>query len=225
MPEFKDEVAEDLSAIAFDLDGTLYSRRHAFRNLMAEWVETAPGVGNLDAVIAADQNGYAPRLEFFEWLHGELELGTSGEDLWQRFRQELPNHIRPSLDVAQEIADLQLEYTMAVLTNGSSEFQRAKLRATGLSGFFPGGSVLVSEDLGAEKPDPRAFKALIEYLDLPPDYILYVGDHWENDILGARSAGLLACWLADGREAPPHNDAYIFIADTLEELLGSIDFH
>ena len=46
--------------------------------------------------------------------------------------------------------------------------------------------------LGAEKPSPDFFKALIETCGLPPEQIAYVGDRHENDIhlaLDARPHG------------------------------------
>jgi len=50
--------------------------------------------------------------------------------------------------------------------------------------------ILDSSEVGLEKPDPRIFLAATERLNLPPAACAYVGDIYEVDALGARSAGL-----------------------------------
>jgi putative hydrolase of the HAD superfamily len=84
-------------------------------------------------------------------------------------------------------------YRTAVLTNGSEQQQRAKLRAIGLLDVV--GPVYTAEALGARKPDPRAFLLVCDRLRVEPRSVLYVGDEHEVDILGARSAGLSAVLL------------------------------
>lgn len=216
---------EELGGIAFDLDGTLYSRHQAFSRLMRRWMEETATATTLDEVVAADQNGDTPRLEFFGWLQEKLGSSESPEQLWQRFRHELPSAITPQLDTARELSELQAEFCLGLLTNGSSDFQRAKLQATALGGFLPRDGILVSAEIGAEKPDPRAFQALVGAIGLPAETILYVGDHWKNDIEGARAAGLPACWLAQGRPVPDHDDASIFVTETLADLFAALEDH
>ncbi len=47
-----------------------------------------------------------------------------------------------------------------------------------------------SHELGIEKPDPRIFQAALTKLGVTPDEALMVGDSLENDVLGARAAGI-----------------------------------
>lgn len=87
---------------------------------------------------------------------------------------------------------------VAMLTNGWNPLQTAKARRVGF-----GGPVLASADIGVQKPDPRAFAALAEALELPPAEIWYVGDDPGIDIAGALAAGMRAIWLdAEGRTYP-----------------------
>ena len=44
--------------------------------------------------------------------------------------------------------------------------------------------------MGFEKPDPRIFQAALEPLGIAPEGVLYVGDIYEVDVVGARRAGM-----------------------------------
>ncbi len=44
------------------------------------------------------------------------------------------------------------------------------------------------------KPDPAAFAALLDALDVPAERAWYVGDNPRGDIGGALAAGLQAVW-------------------------------
>jgi len=55
--------------------------------------------------------------------------------------------------------------------------------------------VVISSEVGWEKPDPRIFQLALEWAGVPPHQALYVGDNYWDDVLGARSAGLEAVLL------------------------------
>jgi HAD superfamily hydrolase (TIGR01549 family) len=59
--------------------------------------------------------------------------------------------------------------------------------------------VLTSDELGFEKPDRRAFQAIVKAIDLPATACLFVGDSLERDVLPALAFGMqarLATWFA-----------------------------
>jgi putative hydrolase of the HAD superfamily len=53
-------------------------------------------------------------------------------------------------------------------------------------------AIVSSQSAGVEKPDPAIFRRAVEELSLSveTDRILYVGNEYRADVLGARSAGL-----------------------------------
>ncbi len=55
--------------------------------------------------------------------------------------------------------------------------------------------VLVSACVGAEKPDLAIFRRALQRCRMRPERVLHVGDSYEDDLLGARRAGLKALWL------------------------------
>ena len=78
-------------------------------------------------------------------------------------------------------------YPMGVVSN--SDGRVAKLLAhTGIAHYF--GFVVDSTVVGIEKPDPRIFRIAIDKFALPPAEIVFVGDIYEIDAVGARAAGM-----------------------------------
>ena len=76
-----------------------------------------------------------------------------------------------------------------------------KIELMGLSPFFD--AVLCSESYGALKPSVRPFLALAERLGARPEEVLYVGNNYEYDIVGARRAGMKTALIGGrrGRDA------------------------
>jgi FMN hydrolase / 5-amino-6-(5-phospho-D-ribitylamino)uracil phosphatase len=64
-------------------------------------------------------------------------------------------------------------------------------------------AVVVSQRVGAIKPDPRMFDAAEEALGTAPGSILHVGDDWAADVVGAKRAGWRAAYLAGGPADSP----------------------
>ena len=66
---------------------------------------------------------------------------------------------------------------------------------------------LISAHVGAAKPDPAIFRQALDLCGLPPEQVVHIGDSLDEDVRGARAAGLHAVWLnrsdGDGSSAPP----------------------
>ena len=97
-------------------------------------------------------------------------------------------------------------YRLGVVSNGQSTEQREKLVQTGIASHFE--YVVISEDCGSAKPDPGIFHRACALAGEHPRDVLYIGDHYEIDAMGARSAGLHGVWLdrhrrATGKHDPP----------------------
>ena len=78
-------------------------------------------------------------------------------------------------------------------------------------------TVLISSVEGVSKPDPEIFRRAVERLHTTADRVVFVGDHPEVDVSGARGAGMKAVWRRDPMVLQPvEADAII---DELSELL------
>lgn len=96
---------------------------------------------------------------------------------------------------------------VGVLTNGPSELQRRKLRASGLLDEFD--AVAISGELGAHKPDRRAFELALELLGTRAEETAMVGDDLVNDVGGALAAGFGAVVWVERRPGELPDGAYL----------------
>jgi putative hydrolase of the HAD superfamily len=84
--------------------------------------------------------------------------------------------------------------------------------------------VLISAELGVEKPDPAIFRPAVEAWGVSPGSILHVGDTWADDVEGARAAGLRAAWYNPaGTPRPEAADDGIIEIRELADLLSALD--
>jgi FMN phosphatase YigB (HAD superfamily) len=80
--------------------------------------------------------------------------------------------------------------------------------------------VVISEEVGIAKPDPRIFAPALRAVGVEAGDVLYVGDSVTSDMAAARNAGMDFCWLnPDGAPVPAGQAARFIIAD-IRELPG-----
>lgn len=126
-----------------------------------------------------------------------------------------------ALDAYRAVA---ARYPVGVLTNGFSEQQRGKLaRLPEIEAHA--GLVVISEEVGVMKPDPRLFDhvlaeaAVLLGEPVAPEAALYVGDSYHSDVLGGTGAGWRVAWKGGDAERAPEG-AFVFDdwADLLDRL-------
>jgi 2-haloacid dehalogenase len=98
------------------------------------------------------------------------------------------------IDGAEDICRYMAQrYNLAILTNGIAEVQRSRLAKSALHDIVP--HIIISEEVGLSKPDPRIFEYAVKILGYPRrDTVLMVGDSLSSDIRGGINAGIDTCW-------------------------------
>ncbi|MFF9650162.1 HAD family hydrolase [Streptomyces sp. NPDC014622] len=96
-------------------------------------------------------------------------------------------------DVLPVLDRLAGRFRHAVLSNSSIHNQDRKLRVLGVRDRFE--AVVCAVELGVSKPEPGAFHAACDALELEPYEVAYVGDEPDIDAVGATAAGLAGIWL------------------------------
>lgn len=202
--------ARVLAAVGFDLDGTLFDHRGSATDAVSAFlsdfgVNATADVTNIwfAAEDAEFEQWRAGRISFQEQRRRRLrtvltELNIDFIDtpseldrLFEQYLIEYRRAWRPFPDVAEVLASLRGRgYRLGQLTNGSEEQQLDKLFALGLDDSFD--AVCISEAIGFQKPDARAFDALARSLDVEPQRCLFVGDSADKDVAGATAAGMRA---------------------------------
>jgi putative hydrolase of the HAD superfamily len=219
-------------AVCLDVDDTLVdhsaSARHALRLLLGHddawplWQQITDE--NAARVVAGDVDSDTMRWqrtkEFFACL-GELlddAEAVRREDVRVRAMRAgwaLFDDVLPCLEWLGAVG-----VRIAVITNASGPYQRAKLANLGVAGFID--EVVIAGELGAAKPDPVIFHTACARLGYPPDEVVHVGDRLDVDAIGARDAGMTGVWL--NRSGPtdgslPADIAMITSLELLPELL------
>lgn len=75
-------------------------------------------------------------------------------------------------------------------------------------------SALISDEMGLRKPSTLLFAHACGLLGVAPERALYVGDSYDNDVVGATQAGLAAIWIDESDH--PSYPALARIADVAQ---------
>jgi putative hydrolase of the HAD superfamily len=100
-------------------------------------------------------------------------------------------------DVPDALARLAALVPVYALSNGN-----ACVKRVGLGAYFAG--AVAAHDAGAAKPHPRIYEYLVEVSGFAAHEILHVGDDPQNDVVGARAAGMPTAWMNRGAREWPH---------------------
>jgi len=179
-----------IRGVLVDLDETLYSREDAFWDWIASEAQIA-GAGkqlSRDRIAELDRRGRGDKRALLAHLAAVFGWHEAEEDRLRRFRTGIAEACRLQLGACESLARIGAQYRLGMVTNGSSVTQRAKLCALGLEGLFD--PLIISEEVGFRKPDPRVFRLAIASWGLLPEAVLFVGDDPVADIAGATAVGM-----------------------------------
>ncbi|MBM4237476.1 MAG: HAD-IA family hydrolase [Euryarchaeota archaeon] len=109
-------------------------------------------------------------------------------DIWIAY-----GDVEPALETLRKRGCL-----LGVIANGEGSL-RAAFDKLSLSRYLD--IIVLSEEVGFEKPDPRIFQTTMDKIGLAPERCAYVGDIPEIDLKGASRAGLTPVWLDRNRLA------------------------
>jgi putative hydrolase of the HAD superfamily len=193
-----------LTAVGFDLDETLAIPTRDRATILAEAVASvgAPQITR-EAYLEAHGRHLTSetRTPIFADLLAGRETDVDAKALADAYRREIADALVPLNGIKPFLQTLTTEYNVGLLTNGPQLAQRHKLQTLSLTQSFD--VALVTGELSAGKPDPAAFKALTDALNVTASETAYVGDDIDADIMGAANAGLIPIQVTyDGGPAP-----------------------
>jgi len=115
----------------------------------------------------------------------ELDRDNFFEIAYEHFTEAGVWELYP--EVPRVLNELQPRFELAVISNFDGRL-RLILEHLGISTFFR--YVLVSSELGADKPDPEIYRRAVKFINLKPNEVLHVGDDPQRDWEAASAAGL-----------------------------------
>ena len=133
------------------------------------------------------------RLNAERYAHPLRVVGVPDADavsarFWDEAMKRLPLGQR-LMPYAREVLEyLRPRYKLYILSNGFTELQARKMRSAGIDHYFDG--VVLSEDIGVNKPNPAIFEHALRVADVSAAEALMIGDNFEVDIEGAQRVGI-----------------------------------
>ena len=200
--------------VYFDLDDTLLDHQHAEGMALADVVASFPALGDLDVSVVRETYHRINSALWKAYGAGEIDreflrhqrfarlltsLKISGVDplvVGDAYMEYYGRHWKPvdgSIEVLQSVAKV---LPVGIITNGFAEVQRRKLER------FPEiadsvDAIVISEEVGHMKPQPELFAAARRAAQCD-GALLYVGDSYQSDVVGALASGWSVAWYCRG---------------------------
>lgn len=140
--------------------------------------------------------------------HAFAELGIARPDLVDRIADAY-SRIREDEaflipGAAETLAGLKRRgIRLALLTNGESHLQRAKIERFGLAPYFE--RIVIEGEFGAGKPDPDGFLHLLGDLGVAAADAWMVGNDLARDIAPCRELSIFSVWVDAAGEGLPES--------------------
>lgn len=132
-------------------------------------------------------------------------------DIWYKYRNE-PVFFR---GVRDELARLKARgLIFGVVTDGNADARTIKGIAEHLDG-----PVITAELAGCKKPNAKIFHMALDMLEnVEPHEVLFVGDSWPKDILGAHAVGMKTAYICGEPVVTPEGEPPTMTLSTVADL-------
>jgi HAD superfamily hydrolase (TIGR01509 family) len=215
------------TAVLFDLDDTIFDHQYSRRRALARMMEVYEAASQSDLLTLEALHEKHLQTTHLLVLDGRLTLADArrermsllfsdlGVGLSAKAADEADAFYRDTYDACVRavpgsirlIRELKQTMRIGIVTNGLVAQQVHKIRLCGVEGLID--CLIVSEEVGARKPDKRIFEMALERLRTKAGQAIVIGDSWNLDVRGARNAGLPAVWLNRYGEQCPEPETVI----------------
>ena len=139
------------------------------------------------------------RVKRFELLFEALRVEADPAAFSARYLKNLGEGTDLIEGAQETVQALHGQVGLVVITNGLKEVQTARLARSSIGGYFA--HVVISEEVGAAKPDPGIFDAAFDRMHSPrKEEVLIIGDGLSSDIQGGHDYGIDTCWFNPDRK-------------------------
>jgi YjjG family noncanonical pyrimidine nucleotidase len=139
------------------------------------------------------------RTKRFELLFDAAQIECDTEEFSQRYLANLALGTDLVDGAESVVRSLHGRVGLLLITNGLTEVQRPRFARSAVGQYFP--KVVISEEVGVAKPDPKIFDIAFEQMGNPAkEDVLIVGDSLTSDIKGGSLYGIDTCWFNPGQQ-------------------------
>jgi putative hydrolase of the HAD superfamily len=190
-----------IKAVLFDLDGTLLDRDSSLQQFVtAQYDKFYKHLSHIcqtkyvDRFMRLDCRGYVWKDSVYQSLITEFEISGLS---WQKLLDDYETNFRfycvafPNLKETLTLLKQQ-GYLLGIITNGRGVFQSRSIEGLGIKSYFD--IILISEIEKVRKPQAEIFQKALQRLNAIAEEGVYIGDHPEVDIIGAKNADLKTIW-------------------------------
>lgn len=159
-------------------------KQHAVKNIMLQKFKEydKKSYGHSDKVMVLES--------FFNEFPSKYRLPRNSiQDFWNN---NFPKCFSINQSTINIINTIKLHVKVGIITNGSTQRQKAKIINTNLNRHFD--TIIISEETGFSKPDKRIFELALKKLNVQPEDVLFVGDDLEKDIAGCQNVNIKGIW-------------------------------
>ncbi len=200
---------QDIRAISFDLDDTLYDNRpvieHAEQWMVEHmrdrylasamydrvwWLQLKHELQHLDPSLKDDVSRCRIAMLEVGLQRGGMPAEIAKNEAQRCFAEflEVRSQVAVPPESIEVLKQLSRHFPLVVITNGNVLLERI-----GLDGHFK--HVLKAGNGQRMKPAPDLFRLMAARLELQPQQILHVGDDVTTDVFGAIRNGYQAAWI------------------------------
>lgn len=226
-----------VKAVVFDIDNTLYSYDDAHAAAWKSLCAYAEERLGMDAAAfgqrhKAAQNIVRERLDrdcaalHNRQLRYQVLLEENGKPLHHAIAMNdlywntLIAAAKPTPGIMECLAALKEKgYILGIGTDMTIDYQLKKLMSLQMLPYFD--FIVSSEEVNAEKPDPKLFACCARKANVPAEECLFIGDSLKKDYYGSLHAGMQALWYCPDPAAAGANPTIPKIShyDQLREML------
>ncbi|HEM4954609.1 TPA: HAD family hydrolase [Streptococcus suis] len=230
-----------MKALIFDVDDTLYDQIQPFERALERHIEVAREQIELlylsfrryaDEVFEATAIGKMSLKDshIYRMKHALADFGYQVSDATALAIQIDYDYFQGQIELSPVFPEIfswcQAQgIAMGIITNGPYRHQLRKIRTMGLVNWIELEHVLISGQVGITKPNPAIFQLMEERLGMSGEDICYLGDSFENDVVGAKAANWKAIWFNHRKRvepiAPYQADKVVTDWDELVEVIQS----
>ena len=221
----------NIQAIFFDLDDTLLDRNKAVDKMFLIILDKY-----YDEITDGEKNKMLKRFKDYDSrAYGQNDKAFVLEAFFNEFppieriqrnalqkfwNEHFPMCFSINENVLHLVNAIKEQVKVAIITNGSTQRQYAKISNTNLHCCFD--SIFISEEVGISKPDKRIFEFALNKLNVKPEATLFVGDDLEKDIGGCQNANVKGIWFNPNKHSNDTNIKPFAEIHSLNQLINYV---